>query len=111
MLALTQLIKWCGKPIAIRCDSGPEYVSHKLIAWAKKQSIGIKYVQPDKPQQNAYVERYNRPIRYDWLSHYLIDSIAEVQDSATRWLWTYNNERLNMTLGGIPPKQRAAMAA
>lgn len=64
-----------------------------------------------KPQQNAYVERFNRTVRYDWLSHYLFESIAEVQDYATRWLWFYNYERPNMTLGGITPKQRLAMAA
>lgn len=109
--SLEQLIEWRGKPEAIRCDNGPEYVSHKLIAWAKKQGIGINYIQPGKPQQNAYVERYNRTIRYDWLSHYLFESIAEVQDFATRWLWIYNNERPNMALGGITPKQKVAMAA
>jgi len=109
--SLEQLIEWRGKPQAIRCDNGPEYVSHKLTAWAKKQRIDINYIQPGKPQQNAYVERYNRTIRYDWLSHYLFESIAEVQDFATRWLWTYNNERPNMALGGITPKQKVAMAA
>ncbi|MGP9680336.1 integrase core domain-containing protein, partial [Halomonas sp. AOP27-A1-41] len=64
-----------------------------------------------KPQQNAYIERYNRTVRYDWLSHYLFGSIAEVQDFATRWLWTYNHERPNMALGGITPKQKVTMAA
>jgi putative transposase len=39
------------------------------------------------PQQNAYVERYNRTVRYDWLEHYLFESIAEVQEHATRWVW------------------------
>jgi putative transposase len=82
----------------------------QLIEW-EKQRIDINYIQPGKPQQNAYVERYNRTIRYDWLSHYLFESIAEVQDFATRWLWTYNNERPNMALGGITPKQKVAMAA
>jgi transposase InsO family protein len=109
--SLEQLIEWRGKPQTIRCDNGPEYVSHKLTAWAKKQRIDINYIQPGKPQQSAYVERYNRTIRYDWLSHYLFESIAEVQDFATRWLWTYNNERPNMALGGITPKQKVAMAA
>ena len=67
--------------------------------------------QPGKPQQNAYIERYNRTVRYDWLSHYLFDSIDEVQDFATQWLWTYNHERPNMALGGITPKQKLAIAA
>ncbi|MEP9461428.1 integrase core domain-containing protein, partial [Xanthomonas euvesicatoria] len=41
------------------------------------------------PQQNAYVERYNRTIRYAWLARTLFDTIDQVQDKATRWLWTY----------------------
>ena len=67
----------------------------------------------DRLQQNAYVERFNRTVRYDWLGHYLFESIAEVQDYATSWLWLwlYNHERPNMALGGITPKQRLAMVA
>jgi putative transposase len=50
-------------------------------------------------------------VRYDWLTHHLFESIEEVQEHATNWLWTYNNERPNMAIGGITPKQRLAMAA
>lgn len=108
---LEQIIEWRGCPKVIRCDNGPEYISGALLAWAKRRSIRIEYIQPGKPQQNAYVERYNRTVRYDWLAHYLFDSIAEVQAFATRWLWTYNHERPNMALGGITPKQKLALVA
>jgi putative transposase len=47
----------------------------------------------------------------DWLAQYLFDSIEEVQEYATRWLWTYNHERPNMGLGGITPIQKLAMVA
>jgi len=50
-------------------------------------------------------------VRYDWLAQLLFDSIEEVQESATDWLWTYNHERPNMALGGITPMQRLALAA
>jgi len=108
---LTQIIEWRGKPRALRCDNGPEYVSHLLRDWAAQHDIRIEYIQPGKPQQNAYIERYNRTVRYDWLGQYLFESIAEVQAFATHWLWTYNHERPNMALGGITPKQKLAMAA
>jgi len=109
--SLDQLIEWRGKPLAIRCDNGPEYVSTALINWAERRGIRLQYIQPGQPQQNAYVERYNRTVRYDWLGQHLFESIAEVQAFATRWLWTYNHERPNMALGGITPMQKLALAA
>ena len=63
---LEQVIEWKGKPASIRCDNGPEYAGNTLIAWAKKQNIRLNFIQPGKPQQNAYIERYNRTVRYDW---------------------------------------------
>lgn len=109
--ALNQVIEWRGKPKAIRCDNGPEYISNKLAEWAEKHRIKLEHIQPGKPQQNAYIERYNRTVRYDWLAQYLFDSIEEVQEHATHWLWTYNNERPNMALGGITPIQKLNLAA
>ena len=109
--ALNQVIEWRGKPAAIRCDNGPEYISAQITLWAQKQGIRLEHIQPGKPQQNAYVERYNRTVRYDWLAQYLFDSIEEVQEYGTRWLWAYNNERPNMAIGGITPRQKLDEAA
>ena len=108
---LERIIEWRGKPDRIRCDNGPEYVSAAMATWTQRHGIALDFTQPGNPQQNAYVERYNRTVRYDWLAHYLFDSIEEVQDQATQWLWTYNHERPNMAIGGITPKQKLALAA
>jgi len=109
--ALNQIIEWRGQPEIIRCDNGPEYISELLRNWSEELGIQLEFIQPGKPQQNAYIERYNRTVRYDWLAQFLFDSIEEVQEYATRWLWTYNHERPNMGLGGITPIQKLAMAA
>lgn len=61
------MIEWLGKPVAIRCDNGPEFISHEFTAWVKKEGIRIDYIQPGNPQQNAYIERANRTIRYGWV--------------------------------------------
>jgi len=108
--ALDQIIEWRGQPSIIRCDNGPEYISHLLGRWAEDRGIGLQFIQPGNPQQNAYVERYNRTVRYDWLNQYIFKTIEEVQDAATKWLWTYNNERPNMAIGGITPIQKLAMS-
>ena len=109
--ALTQIIEWRGKPSVLRSDNGPEYISKVLSDWANDNDIRLDFIQPGNPQQNAYIERYNRTVRYDWLEQYLWTAIAEIQDYATKWLWTYNHERPNMALGGITPMQKLAMVA
>ena len=85
--------------------------SAKLTDWAEKRGIRLEYIQPGNPQQNAYVERFNRTVRYNWPGHYMFESIAQVQDYGTNWIWTYNHERPNMTLGAITSKQKLALAA
>jgi putative transposase len=109
--SLERIMEGRGRPGSIRVDNGPEYISGKLIAWAEKRGISIQYIQPGKPQQNAYVERYNRTVRHEWLDQHIIESIEEAQDYATQWLWTYNNERPNMGIGGITPAQKLKLAA
>jgi putative transposase len=107
--SLDQIIEERGKSKIIRCDNGPEYAGHLLAAWAEKHNIALQFIQPGNPQQNAYVERFNRTVRYDLLNQYIFKNIEQVQDAATNWLWTYNNERPNMALGGITPKQKLTM--
>jgi putative transposase len=109
--SLNQIIEWRGKPKTIRVDNGPEYVSGKLMAWAEKRDVRLEYIQPGKPQLNAYIERYNRTLRGEWLSQYIFETIEEAQEQATEWLWTYNNERPNMAIGGITPAMKLKMAA
>jgi len=109
--ALDQIIEWRGLPQEIRCDNGPEYISDKVLSWSRSRGIKITHIQPGKPQQNAYVERYNRTVRYDWLGQNLFESICEVQEQGTKWLWSYNNERPNMALGGIAPRMKLSTAA
>jgi putative transposase len=108
---LERIIEQRGKPEKLRCDNGPEYISGALQNWAKKQKITLEYIQPGNPQQNAYIERYNRTVRYDWLNQHLFHSLDEVRDHATKWLWVYNNERPHTAIGGIPPSQKVAPAA
>jgi putative transposase len=109
--SLNRIIEWRGKPQIIRVDNGPEYVSGKLMAWAEKAGIHILYIQPGKPQQNAYIERYNRTVRHEWLDQNIFETIEEAQEQATNWLWTYNNDRPNMGIGGITPAMKLKLAA
>ena len=87
----------------LRSYNGPEFTSHEFQSWATQKGIRIEYIQPGKPQQNAYIERYNRTVRYGLLNQYLFRNLEDIQDCATRWLWFYNHERPHQTNGGKPP--------
>ena len=62
------------------------------------------YIQPGKPNQNAYVERYNRTVRREWPDMHAFESIEQAQLLATQWLWWYHNERPNSAIGGVPSR-------
>lgn len=109
--SLNQLIGYRGKPDQVRCDNGPEYISNALKNWALDQGITITYIEPGKPQQNAYVERYNRTMRYDWLNQKLFTDLDQVRQQAEDWLYHYNNQRPNMGNGGFTPIQKLNHAA
>ena len=74
-MSLQQIIEWRGKPLALRCDNGPEFISHELVKWATKEQIALLYIQPGKPTQNAYIERFYRTAQQEWLSLNLFEDI------------------------------------
>jgi putative transposase len=60
---LDQIAEERGYPDMIRVDNGPEFISRHFQNWAKKRHILLHYIQPGKPAQNGYIERFNRTYR------------------------------------------------
>ena len=81
------------------------------MTWAEKRGVRFEHIQPRKPQQNAYIERYNRTVRGEWLSQYIFETIEDAPNKATKWLWTYNNERPEMGIGRVTPAMKLKTAA
>jgi putative transposase len=102
---LEQLVEIHGRPAALRCDNGPEFTAGAFSDWCEEQKIDVRYIQPGKPDQNAYIERFNRTYRGDVLDSWLVGSVAELQDISDDWLEDYNVNRPHDSLGGVPPAQ------
>lgn len=104
---LEQLLFWRGKPAHLRLDNGPELISTRLETWAQQQQIELRHIQPGKPAQNAYIERFNRTYREDVLDAYLFEDLEEVREITQQWLEDYNTIRPHEALQGLSPCQFA----
>jgi putative transposase len=102
---LENLLFWRAAPKQIRMDNGPELISQRLACWAKEKQIELLHIQPGKPAQNAYVERFNRTFREEVLDAYLFDNLEEVRTITERWLEEYNTIRPHEALQGLSPRQ------
>ena len=92
-----------GLPQHIRVDNGPEFISHRLGDWCKAKKIKLKFIQPGKPTQNAYIERFNRLFREDVLDAYWFENLEQVRILAERWRQDYNQHHPHSSLSGISP--------
>lgn len=108
---LEKLIAERGCPANIRCDNGPEFISHKLQGWCndKSRQINLQFIQPGKPMQNAFIERKNGSIRRELLNGYLFYSLAEVRTMSEEWRIDYNTERPHKSLGYLSPVKYAGL--
>ena len=100
---LNELIAVHGRPTAVRVDNGPEFTAQPFVDWCAEHGVATHYIQPGKPDQNAYIERFNRSYRTEVLNAHLFESIAELRALTTAWLRIYNSERPHDSLGRVPP--------
>ena len=106
---LERLIAQRDCPANIRCDNGPEFISHKLEEWCsdERRRISLQFIQPGKPTQNAYIERKNGSMRRELLDAYLFTSLKEVRCLSEAWRHDYNTERPHKSLGYHSPHSYA----
>lgn len=92
-----------GLPDVLRVDNGPELISADFVTWAKANGMAIHYIEPGEPNQNAYIERFNRTYREEVLSLYLFESLTEVREKTYWWMIEYNEHRPHDALGDLTP--------
>jgi putative transposase len=102
---LDQVTAWRGQPRAIRLDNGPEFLADRFASWCAVRGIALRYIHPGKPNQHAFIERFNRTYRHEVLDAYVFESLDEVREISGQWVQEYNKERPHDALTRVCPRR------
>ncbi|WP_324260970.1 IS3 family transposase [Altererythrobacter sp. H2] len=102
---LDTLVRLYGKPACIVSDNGTEFTSRAILKWASENRVEWHYIDPGKPQQNAFIESFNGSLRDELLNEELFDSLADARRKLAVWRYDYNNVRPHSSLGNRTPTQ------
>jgi len=102
---LEALVGVYGKPACIVSDNGTEFTSRTILKWATENDVDWHYIDPDKPQQNAFIESFNGSLRDELLNEELFDSLDDARRKLALWRYDYNHVRPHSSLGNQTPTQ------
>ena len=102
---LDALVRIYGKPACIVSDNGTEFTSRAILKWAGHNGVDWHYIDPGKPQQNAFIESFNGSLRDELLNEEMFDSLNDARRKLALWRYDYNNVRPHSSLGNQTPAE------
>jgi len=99
-----------GYPNSIVVDNGPEFTSRALDQWAYKHGVELHFIEPGKPNQNAFIESFNSRFRDECLNEHWFVSLADAEEKIEAWRIDYNENRGRKVAGWKTPAEVAAAA-
>jgi putative transposase len=96
-----------GLPDVITVDNGPEFISKALDLWAYENNVQLRFIQPGKPVQNAYIESFNGKFRDECLNEHVFVNLHSAQNIIELWRQDYNSERPHSSLNDLTPEEFA----
>ena len=108
---LDAMIRVYGKPACIVSDNGTEFTSRALLEWQTRAGVAWHYIDPGKPQQNAFSESFNGRLRDECLNETAFESLTHARKILALWRHDYNHVRPHGAHHGATPASARARAA
>lgn len=102
---LDALVRVYGRPACIVSDNGTEFTSRAILKWAGDNDVDWHYIDPGKPQQNAFIESFNGSLRDELLNEELFDSLGDARRKLALWRYDYNHVRPHSSIGNKTPAE------
>jgi putative transposase len=100
---LDRIAAWRGYPARVRMDNGPEFIAVATAEWAEQHEVALEFIEPGKPMQNGFIERFNRSYREGVLDMYVFKTLEEVRERTESWMRDYNEELPHDALDDLTP--------
>ena len=107
---LDKLAETNGLPEVLVLDNGTEFTSRAFLSWAEKRRIALHFIDPGKPNQNAFIESFNGKFRDECLNVHWFESLEDARLTIEDWRVDYNEVRPHSSLGNLTPAEFAAAA-
>lgn len=93
-----------ARPKTCVSDNGTELTSMTILKWSSGSGVGWHYIEPGKPQQNAFVESFIGRLRDECLNETLFSSLGEARRALAEWREDYNCVRPHSALANRTPE-------
>ncbi len=94
-----------AKPQVCVSDNGTEFTSMAILKWTQGSGVDWHYIQPGKPQQNAFVESFNGRLRDECLNETAFSTLPEARKLLSEWRNDYNQVRPHSSLQNKTPEE------
>lgn len=89
----------------VRLDKGQEFVALTLAEWAERKRIAQNFIEPGRPMQSGFIERFNGSYQRGVLDMHIFRTLSEVREQTEHWLADYNQQIPHDSLGGLTPAE------
>ncbi|CAE6795981.1 hypothetical protein CFBP1159_27650 [Xanthomonas arboricola pv. corylina] len=69
--------------------------------WAERKGIALDFIEPGRPMQNGFIERFNGSYRRGVLDMHIFRTLSEVREQTEHWLADYNQQIPHDSLDGL----------